>query len=189
MTQLKMTLPVVTIEDIRSWHPCKDPVTYFGLPEYWRGDALDLLEAKGDEELGHEDRMWGVLRIEMLPEPLLSQVVVAIVREAPLADGRTVGELLTDSRSHAALDARLKWSQGEITDEQLYAASVDARAATWDAAPAEWHAAWATTWAAAWANEWDAARAAVRTAEPDAEAAAQAAQIKIANRVIQEAVK
>ena len=58
------------------------------------------------------------------------------VRNTPLADGRTVWDLLTDERSRTAVEVAERFARGEATSEEWDAA----RAAAWDAV---WDAAWA----------------------------------------------
>jgi hypothetical protein len=201
--QTKKTLPGFDIDDIRSWGPCEDPVDYYGLPEGWHGNALDALAY---QEVQAEDRLGVVLRPEALPEPLLSEVIVAIVRETPLADGRTVGDLLTDQRSLDALEIRLKRARGEIDPTELKEASNAAWEAAWEAAEGRnWaaaRAARAVAWAAQFADEtaaefadWAADEFADWAADEFADwaadefAAKEAAredQVEIARRVIRE---
>ena len=74
-----MELQRFTIEDIRSYVPCYDPVTgingdgeeiYPGgfLPEDWTGTALDILAV---DECPDADRLWVVLREGWMPEATL----------------------------------------------------------------------------------------------------------------------
>ena len=81
---------------------------------------------------------------------------------------------VTDPRSWAAPDCKLRWLRGEATDEDLAAAGDAAWAAAWAAAgDAAWDAAraaagaaaWAAAGDAAWDAAWDAARAAERKAQ------------------------
>lgn len=48
-----MSLPVITIGDIRAAGPCYDPTRY--LPEGWTGTIVDILE---DERIPEGDRVW-----------------------------------------------------------------------------------------------------------------------------------
>jgi hypothetical protein len=93
-----------------------------------------------------------------------------------------VSHLMTDARSHAALQVARRFANGEATREELDAAGAAARAAgdAWgDAWAAAWEAAGAAVWAAALtpagAVTWDVARAAVWAAAWAAEAAVWAA--------------
>jgi len=123
--------------------------------------ALDILALA---DVPTSDRLWSVLREELIPAELLHEFAC---RCAELAL-RLIEN--PDPRSVAAIEAKRSWLRGEITDSELAAAWSAAR----DAACA---AAWA---AAAWAAAWAAARAAARDAAWDAagdaaEAAAGAA--------------
>ena len=69
------------------------------------------------------------------------------VRNTPLADGRTVWDLLADKRSQTAVEVAERYADGLATYDELAAA----RDAAWDAArAASWNAAWAAAWNAAW---------------------------------------
>jgi hypothetical protein len=190
-----MTLKKLTIDEIRSWEPCYDPARY--LPADWSGTALDILALTA---VPPEDRLWVVLRPEVLNDTTLRRLACAFVRETPICDGRTVWDLLTDPRSRAAVETAEKYCDGLATAEELDAARAAAEAA-WAAARSA-SAARAAAWAArAAARSASAARAAVWAAEAAARAAAWAAattensavwaaeaalaaQCKIATRVI-----
>jgi len=77
-----------------------------------------------------------------------------------------------DERSVKAIEAKRKWLNGEVTDEEL----ASARAASWAASRAASHAvAYAASWAASWAAVRSASRAAAWAAQDAASAAARAA--------------
>ena len=153
-----------TIEDIRSWHPCYDPRKYLG--EDWSGTALDILAVK-DCEIA--DRLWVVLREEVLNANTLSRIACRFVRETPLGDGRTVWDLLTDERSRRGVEAREEYLRGEIDDKAMAADRAAARDAAWADRAAAWFAA---------GDAWFAASAAARDA-------ASAAQLQIAKEEIE----
>jgi len=56
----KSELKIFTIEDIRSWMPCYDPIRH--LPEGWSGTVLDILK---NGEISIRDRFWVVLGEEL----------------------------------------------------------------------------------------------------------------------------
>ena len=62
--------------------------------------------------------------------PQLRLFACAQVRTAPLADGRTVWDLLTDVRSRRVVEVAEAFARGEVAEEELDSA----RAAAWDAA-------------------------------------------------------
>ena len=160
-------------------------------------DVLDVLDA----DMPPEDKMWLLFREDVIPKNVLRLIACAMVRETPLADGRTVWDLLTDERSRNAVEVAERHARGEATDEEL-AAAWDAARAAWDAARAAGDAARDAAWAAAWAAArdaaWAAARAAARAADRDADrdaaraaaraaardAARDAAQIQIIKRIL-----
>lgn len=152
-----------TIEDIRSWEPCYDPNKY--LPEEWCGTALDILD---DKRIPLEDRLWVILRTDLVSERLMRLFAVWCARQ--------VQHLMTDARSIAALDVAERFANGQASREELdaaraaaWAAAAAAReAAAWDAARAAADAAGVAAGAAAWAAAFRAAGAAAFRAAVDA---------------------
>ena len=163
-----------------------------------RWTALDIL---GLEEIPDEDKLWCVLRKELIDEKKLHEFA-CVCAERALSRVEN-----PDPRSVAGIAAKRAWLRGEITDAELKlaegaaraaasaaasaaawgAARGAARAAAWDAARAAAKAAarvsaWAAVWDASWYAAWDAARAAARdaawAAAWDAERAWQVAEIK-----------
>ncbi len=194
-------MKTITLTDIRSWGPCYDPAKWLPQGETdWSGTALDILDRK---QVPAADRLWAILRPEVLDGATLRLCACAVVRETPLGDGRTVWDLLTDERSRRAVEVAEQYARGEASHEKLNAARTAAGdaagAAARDAAEA---AAGAAAWAARAAAEdaagdaaGDAAQIAARAAAGDAAenaawAAAwdvtRAAQIGIVRRVIVE---
>ena len=130
-----------------------------------RWTALDIL---GLEEIPDEDKLWCVLREELIDEQTLHGFACRCAERALSRAGNP------DSRSIAAIAAKRAWLRGEITDAELKlaegaaraAASAAARDAAWAAArDAAWDAARAAASAAAWAAAGDAARDAAWDAE------------------------
>ena len=119
-----------------------------------RWTALDIL---GLEEIPDEDKLWCVLRKELIDEKKLHEFACVCAERALSRVGNP------DSRSIAAIAAKRAWMRGEITDAELAAARdaawVAARAAARDAA---WDATWAAAWDAARDAAWDAVMAAER---------------------------
>jgi len=98
-----------TIEDIRDWEPCYDPGTL--LPENWSGTALDILRL---EEMPCENRLWVVLRPEILDDKTLRWFAIWCARRSQ--------PWLTDPRSINAIDVAEKFASGNATEEELVAA-------------------------------------------------------------------
>ena len=92
----------------------------------------------------------------------------AIVRRTTIR-GRTLWDLLTDSRSRNAVDVSERFANGEASREELVAARVAARAAALDV---EWDTARVAAWDTAWAAALDTAQDAARVAARDAAGAA-----------------
>jgi hypothetical protein len=65
-----------TIEDIRSWDPCYDPSRY--LPEGWSGTSIDILK---NESIPFKDRLWVVLRTELVSERTMGLFAVWCYRQ------------------------------------------------------------------------------------------------------------
>ena len=158
-------MKTVTVDDVLTWGPCHSEVKVreMAAPLGERFDALDVLRAT---HITAEDRLWTVLRPEMIDEPTLHEYAC---RSAEWALAFVaLGGATIDPRSLAAIEVKRRWVRGEATDEDLAAARAAARAAAWDAS-------WAAAWAAARDASWDAAWAAARDASWAAAWAAWAA--------------
>ena len=57
----------ITVEMVRNFNPCYDPTKV--VPENWTGTALDVLNLP----ISADDRLWVVLREEILPEATLRE--------------------------------------------------------------------------------------------------------------------
>lgn len=127
-----------TIEDIRDLDPCYDPAKV--ILEDWSGTVIDIL--KLDNVLA-EDRIWVVTRY--LSDKQNRLFAVWCARESlNLIDN-------PDPRSLEACDVAERFALNKASQEDLIAARVEARAATWDAASDN---ARAVTWDAAWVAAW-----------------------------------
>ena len=157
------TMPSVTLEDVLSWKPCggyeEDRLLVLGdgRESITAADVLEL-------DIPAEDRLWAVLRKEMLPEPLVHE---AACRFAEVHLSKYEDKYPGDDRPRAAIAAKRKWLRGEITNKQLSAA----RSAAWSAADsaarsaadsAAWSAARSAAWSAADSAAWSAARSAAK---------------------------
>ena len=156
--------------------------------EHW--SAMDILEL---ENIPAADRLWAVLREELIDAPILHEF-------ACLCAERALSRIENpDPRSLRAIEVKRAWLRGKATDEELtaaWAAALAARHATWAAAEAAaqdaalaarhaalaaaeaatWAAAEAAALAAAWAAALAARHAALAAAQDAAEDAAEAAE-------------
>lgn len=159
-----------TIEELRSWGPCYDPVRY--LPEGWSGTVMDVLNLK---ECPFQDRLWVIAHTGLVSEKLMRLFAVWSARQ--------VQHLMTDPRSLAALDVAERFANGEVDESVLSAARSAARfatwSATWSAAGAAAAVVWSVAAAAASATAWSAASAA-----ESAESAASAQETKLREMLI-----
>ena len=141
--------------------------------EHW--SAMDILEL---ENIPAADRLWAVLREELIDAPILHEFAC---RCAERALSRIENP---DPRSLRAIEVKRAWLRGEATDEELAAAQDAALAAAQDAALAAAQdaalAARHATWAAAEAAALDAAEAAALAAAQDAALAARHAALAAA---------
>ncbi len=199
---------MITVKQIMKWKPC---------PEYPKKRVIELIgDGKTpleicDLNIPSEDRLWVLLRLEIIPELKLHELACDFAQ--------AVAHLNPDPRVQAVIDAKRKWIKGEITNEELAAAraaALAARDAAWDAALAAGDAARVAAWVAAGVAAgyaagvaacdardaalaaWDAARDAARDdawvaagvaawdARDAAEVAALAEQLNMVKKVLQE---
>ena len=161
-------MKTITYEDFVRFNPCwltddeerdehADQLAgYRAMRDEW--SALDILRL---DEVDAEDRLWLVLREELIDAPILHEFACRCAERALSRIDKP------DERSVAAIEAKRKWLRGEISDDARAAASAAARAAAIAAAraaakSASWAAARASARAAARASAMDAARAAER---------------------------
>lgn len=146
------------------YHLCRegDLIHWLGPRIYdaeYRGDRIDSY----DKVVVREARL--LREYETWNEKTARLFACWCVRNTPLADGRTVWDLLEDERSKKAVEVAEKYAQGEATDEELKAALAAVLAVAWSAArdaalatslAVAWSAAREAAWAAAWAAAMDA---------------------------------
>ena len=188
-------MKTITYEDFVSFKPCwlvfeeerdkhADQLSrYRAIRDEW--SAIDILRL---DEVDAEDRLWLVLREELIDAPILHEFACRCADRAIARIGKP------DSRSVAAIEAKRKWLRGEISDDELdaawdaalaaakYAARAAARAAAMAAAraaarDAAWAAAMDAAWAAARGAAWAAVRAAAMAAAKKAEREWQIAEL------------
>lgn len=172
-------MKTITYEDFVSFKPCwliyeeerdkhADQLSsYRAIRDEW--SALDILRL---DEVNVEDRLWLVLREELIDAPILHEFACQCAERALARIDNP------DARSVAAIEAKRKWFRGEISDDAMdaardaawdaakYAARAAARAAAMAAARAAARdAAWAAARGAAWAAVRAAAMAAAKKAE------------------------
>lgn len=146
----------MTLEEFKRFGPCwlktsegREKLESIGRrKERWT--AVDILDLPEDE-VSAEDKIWAVTRTGLIEDEKLHEFACRCAEEALKRVDNP------DPRSVAAIEAKRKWLRGEISDEELTAASDAAMAAARSAA-------WAAAWAAARDAAWDAARAAARSA-------------------------
>ena len=155
-------MKTITLEKFKTFAPCwlkteegREKLEEIGRKKE-RWTALDILEL---EEVSTEDKLWAVLREELIEAPVLHEFACRCAEEALKLVKNP------DPRSVAAIEAKRRWLRGEIGDEELEAARDAAWAAARDAASA---AARDAASAAAWDAAQDAARDAARDAAKDA---------------------
>ena len=148
-----MNNPTCTINDVLGWEPCED-YTEEVITELFAGRERLSAEEILDMDIPAADRLWAVLREELLPAELLHKfgcwcAAIALHRKRE-----------PDDRSWAAVETKWRWIHGAATNDELTAAWEAAEAAAEAAAgAAAWPTAWAAAWAAAWPTAWAATRA------------------------------
>lgn len=202
-----INLPYITLDQLVKWKPrwLHNPDGMERAQRYadqlgGRANALDILRIS---DIPADDRLWVVLREEMIPATILHGFGVWCADQAlSLIDD-------PDPRSVNAVAIKRRWMRGEATDDELRTAQAAAWAAAHNAAldavqaaaqAAAHNAAWAaarvaaredtwstaqdTAWAAAWAAAQDATWA---TAQATAQAATRETQVQHLIDVLEEA--
>ena len=178
-------MKTATIQDVLSWKPCH-AYTEEVISRLFTGrNELTALDMLNIDSIPAKDRLWAVLREEMIDAPILHEFACRCAEAALELIGNP------DPRSVAAIEAKRKWIKWEITDNELAEACSTAWAAVWAAVwaaegaarAAARAAAGAAAWAAAWAAEGAAEGAAVWAA---ARAAANEKQINMLKSMLEE---
>ena len=177
-------LPYITFDQLLEWEPCwlTQPGGLDRLQQYvdqlgGRANALDILRIS---DIPPDDRLWVVLREEMIPATILHETGCWCADQAlSLVDN-------PDPRSVNVVAVKRRWIRGEATDDELHAAkdaalaALDAaRTAAFAACTAAGDAARIAELAAARTAELAAARAARRAARGTAQTAAFAASREV----------
>ena len=131
----------VTIDQVLSWKPCKE-YTLERIERLFAGRETVNVHDVLAMDISDADKLWAVLREELIPAETLHEFACRVAEKALLAEREAGKE--PDERSWAAIDAKRKWLKGEATDEELASAEVVAWAA-WEVA---WEAAEAASWKA-----------------------------------------
>ena len=114
-------MKTVTVEQFLSFNPCygEDHIRRIaGKKTEW--SALDILKL---DHIPVNDRLWAVLRVELIDENLLHEFACRCAEEALKLIKNP------DQRSINAISAKRAWLRGEITVDELNAAYVAADAA------------------------------------------------------------
>jgi hypothetical protein len=140
-----MNLKTFTYSDIQTWSPCYDPIKF--IPKDWSGTALDVCLM---ESVPFQDVLWCVCREGLIDDGIMRRFAAWCAAEALFVANQT------DSRSWNAVEVAVKFSLGQATDDERYAAGAAARYAACAAAgAAAWDAARYAAGAAAWDAAWD----------------------------------
>jgi hypothetical protein len=165
----KTGLRYFDIKYLRSIDPCYDPSRY--LKEDFRGTVLTILN---NSEIPAVDRLWVVLRTDLVSEKLIRLFAVWCAREAIKLVPNP------DPRLEACCAVAERHALGQATEEELRAAWVAAcrivqnaaQSVAWSVAGAAWSAARSAARSAAWSAAWSAAESVA------AESAARSAQVE-----------
>jgi len=169
-----------TVEELIDWSPCEEwPEERIrdaaGDRDPWT--ALDVLAM---EDVPAADRLWVVLRKELIPTPILHELACRFADEVlPIYERKHPD----DSRPRAAIAAKRAWMRGELSDTELrmaWASAAAEAAASAAASAASEAAAAAAADAEAWADAEAGAAAAARAA-----ARAGARQIEIVRELLE----
>ena len=136
-----MKLPYITLEQLLSFDPCwaacdegMRRLKYYNRKLGGKANALDILRLR---RIPADDRLWTVLREDMIPAAILHEFGCWCAERAL---SKTINP---DPRSMEAVAVKRRWMRGEATDDELTAAWAAARAAARAAQDAAQDAAWA----------------------------------------------
>lgn len=116
-------MKTITYEDFVSFNPCwltdreimikhaAQLARYRAMRDKW--SAIDILQL---DEVEAEDRLWLVLREELIDAPILHEFGCRCAERALARINKP------DARSVAAIEAKRRWLRGEVPDEALLAA-------------------------------------------------------------------
>jgi hypothetical protein len=162
-------MKTITVEQLLKYGPCYNEETIRDLA----GDKKEwtALEILALNHVPAQDRLWVVLREELVDAPILHEFA-CLCAESVLHMTRDADRKICRS----AIETKRRWLRGDATDEELAAAWDAAWATAWAVAGAAGAAAGAAAWgaaraaagAAAGAAAWGAARAAAWAAAGDA---------------------
>ena len=162
----------ITVQDVLDWNPCGRYSKKL-IEKLFAGresiTAIDIC----DMDIPALDKLWAVLRDQVIEVNDLHEIACRFA-ESTLINYES--KYPDDKRPRLAIEAKRKWLQGEISDEELDAAESAARSAAQSAAEsAARSAAWSARSAARSAAQSAAESAAESAARSAAESAAQSA--------------
>ena len=122
-------MKTITVEQLLKYGPCYNEETIRDLA----GDKNEwtALEILALNHVPAKDRLWVVLREELVDAPILHEFA-CLCAESVLHMTRDADRKICRS----AIDTKRRWLRGDATDEELASARAAAGAAAWDAAGA-----------------------------------------------------
>ena len=132
-----MKSSTVTVKDILSFEPCEEWTEERIKKAFGKKNKVDALWILNQKHVSTLDRLWLVLREELLPAPVLQEFECLCTKRILQKERRAGKE--PDPRSWAVIKAKRAWLKGEITDEELAVALEGARN-TWWTTNATWAA-------------------------------------------------
>ena len=172
-------LTAITVKMIMQWNSCEDYSEERVRQLFGDRESVSLLEVCNAEHIPVVDRLWLLLREEIIPAPVLHEFACWCAERAlPAWEKRCPG----DNRPRLAIEAKRAWLRGGETDEELAAArsaacGTTARVARYAAVEAARYASVEAARVAAVEVARDAARSEMAVAWHD-EQAAQLARVR-----------